>query len=555
MNRLKAFTVVELLIVIVIIGILAAVTIVGYTNISQRAIVSSLQSDLSNNAIKLKQYNSEYGSYPTAYSGTCPSAPVAVTSSSGYCLNLSSGVGFTSYAGTTGTFSLRLNRNSLVYQITDGTPPTDVTVVANTYAVTWGGTGYDTSSKIIKTSDGGLAVSGYASSFGAGGYDAYLAKYDITGNLQWNKTWGTTGTETAQSVTQTNDGGYVLVGYSDGFGAAEDILIYKLDSTGNLLWTKRLSSTTTLTDEAQSVSATSDGGCIVAGFASATFGTTTGDAYITKLDSAGNITWSKTWGGSIWDSASSVIQTSDGGYAMTGYTVSFGAGGREVFLVKYDSAGNVTWNKTWGTASDEWANSVIQTSDGGYAITGVTYSYGAYGDSLFLKLDSTGNVTAARTWGGTVNMEQGQSIIQTSDGGYATTGVALGGFGAGAQEMYMLKYDSTYNLTWSKTFGGTSNEWGYGIVQTSDNGYAVAGSIASYGAGSYDMFIAKYDSSAVMTNCNSVMCQTPTSGAVYTGITTIGTPAAAVANGALTLSSPTGTANTPTATTSLLVAP
>jgi hypothetical protein len=114
--------------------------------------------------------------------------------------------------------------------------------------------------------------------------------------------------------------------------------------------------------------------------------------YLVKLDSSGNVVWTKTIGGSSRDEAYSIVQSSDGGYVVAGYTRSFGAGEDDFYVVKLDSSGNVVWTKTIGGSSYDYAYSITQTSDGGYIVAGRTESFGAgYWDIYVVKIDGSGN--------------------------------------------------------------------------------------------------------------------------------------------------------------------
>jgi hypothetical protein len=150
--------------------------------------------------------------------------------------------------------------------------------------------------------------------------------------------------------------------------------------------------------------------------------------------------WNKTYGGTDTDYGYSVVQTSDGGYAITGYTYSFGAGGTDVYLVKTDANGNIQWSKTYGGTDTDVGYSVVQTSDGGYAIAGYTLSFGAGGSDVYLvKTDSLGNMVWSKTFGGT-GADHAYSVVQTADGGYAITGYTYS-FGAGGYDVYLVKTD------------------------------------------------------------------------------------------------------------------
>ena len=261
---------------------------------------------------------------------------------------------------------------------------------------TFGGTDYDRSYSVQQTSDGGYIIAGTTESYGAGNGDFWLVKTDSNGNKQWDKTFGGTNIDGASSVQQTSDGGYILAGYTGSYGAGNfDFWLVKTDSEGNKEWDRTFGGTSR--DEAYSVQQTSDGGYIITG------STEIGgyDFWLVKTDSNGNKQWNATFGGISWDVAHSVQQTSDGGYIFAGYTGSYGAGFTDAWLVKTDSEGHKVWDKTFGGANTDSADSVQQTSDGGYILAGNTYSYGAgRSDFWLVKTDSDGNKQWDKTFGG-----------------------------------------------------------------------------------------------------------------------------------------------------------
>jgi hypothetical protein len=235
-------------------------------------------------------------------------------------------------------------------------------------------------------------VAGATSSFGAGwDDDIFLIKTDANGNIQWAKTYGGTYGDWAYSVQQTSDGGYIVAGYTDSFGAGDgDIILIKTDANGNIQWAKTYGGTRW--DYASSVQQTSDGGYIVAGGTYSFGAGWDDDIFLIKTDANGNIQWAKTYRGASGDGAFSVQQTSDGGYIVANYTFSFGAGWNDIFLIKTDANGNIQWAKTYGGTSWDGAFSVQQTSDGGYIVAGYTYSFGAGGDIFLIKTDANGNI-------------------------------------------------------------------------------------------------------------------------------------------------------------------
>jgi hypothetical protein len=234
---------------------------------------------------------------------------------------------------------------------------------------------------------------------------------------------------------------------------------------------------------ASSVQQTSDGGYILAGYTSS-FGAGGDDIFLIKTDANGNVQWAKTYGGTRNDRAYSVQQTSDGGYIVAGITYSFGVDSGDIFLIKTDANGNVIWAKTYGGTRYDWASSVQQTSDGGYIVAGWTWSFGAGWDDIFLiKTDANGNIQWAKTYEGTY-YDWAYSVQQTSDGGY----IVAGGTSFWGDYVFLIKTDANGNIIWSKTYIGTDDIWAHSVQQASDGGYIVAGNI-----GYYDIFLIKTD--------------------------------------------------------------
>jgi len=309
------------------------------------------------------------------------------------------------------------------------------------FAKSYGGTNDDWASSVQQTSDGGYIMAGRTRSFGAGGVDVFLIKTDEFGNLQWAKAYGRTGADLAFSVQQTSDGGYIVAGYTTSFGAGgADFFVVKTYANGNIQWAKTYGGTGA--DTAWSVQQTSDGGYIVAGYTTS-FGAGNNDIFLIKTDANGDVQWAKAYGGAGDDRAYSVQQTSDGGYIVAGETRSFGAGGSDIFLIKTDEFGNVQWAKTYGGTNNEWAYSVQQTSDGGYIVAGtrrISLNY----DIFLIKTDANGNVQWAKTYGGG-GEDRAYSVQQTSDGGYIVAG-RTGSFGAGGSDIFLIKTDANGNI-------------------------------------------------------------------------------------------------------------
>jgi len=353
---------------------------------------------------------------------------------------------------------------------------------------TFGGVGYDYAHSVQQTTDGGYILAGETSSYGAGNYDFWLLKTDSNGIEQWNRTFGGTGTDYAYSVQQTTDGGYILAGFTHSYGAGNcDFWLVKTDSDGIEQWNRTFGGTGT--DYAYSVQQISDGGYILVG-PTGSYGAGDRDFWLVKTDSNGIEQWNRTFGGTGTDYTYSVQQTTDGGYILAGSTTSYGSGFWDVWLVKTDSNGIEQWNRTFGGTDYDRALYVQQTSDGGYILAGFTESYSAgYGDSWLIKTDSDGNEQWNKTFGGTGD-DWARYVQQISGYGYTLAGYTKS-FGAGDSDVWMVKTDSDGNEQWNKTFGGTGRDGASSVQQTSDGGYILVGQTYSFGAGDSDAWLIK----------------------------------------------------------------
>jgi len=310
---------------------------------------------------------------------------------------------------------------------------------------TFGGVGHDHAHVSLQTSDGGFVFTGSTSTFGAGSYDAWLTKTDSDGNEMWSQTYGGTAWDNGWSVEQTSDGGYIITGNTFSFGAGQS------------------------------------------------------DVWLIKTDSSGNELWSQTIGGTVSEVGTCVQQTSDGGYIITGYTNSFSAGDNDVWLIKTDSNGNTVWAQTFGGIEHDEGDSVQQASDGGYIVAGSTQSIGLGDKDVWLiKTDSAGNELWNQTFGGT-DMDWGKCVQQAGDGGYIIAGFTAS-FGAGSNDAWLIKTDSEGNEIWSSTYGGTGDDSSVDVHLTSDNGFIIAGTVSSFGAGAADAWLIRLDSDAPQLN-------------------------------------------------------
>lgn len=286
----------------------------------------------------------------------------------------------------------------------------------------------DIAKSVQQTSDGGYIIGGYTSSYGAHDYDAWLIKTDENGNPLWGRTFGGAGDDYATSVQQTSDGGYILGGSQ----------LIKTDSDGNSEWIRTLGS--------NNVQQTMDGGYILVD----SYKQPTGwfDVLLIKTDENGNKSWERTFGEAGNDVGNSVYQTSDGGYIVAGNTACQYCA-EDALLIKTDANGNEQWSRTFGGAGGDRASSVQQTSDGGYIFAGVTGSEPPYGAWL-IKIDAIGCDQWSKIFG---EASWASSVQQTSDGGYILAGWTTSN-GFGSTDLWLTKTDANGNQLWNIALGG-----------------------------------------------------------------------------------------------------
>jgi uncharacterized delta-60 repeat protein len=373
------------------------------------------------------------------------------------------------------------------------------------------GDGLDFGQSIRQTLDGGYIVAGYTSSFDSQNFDIWLLKLSRTGEVVWEKTLGGYGIDYAYAVEQTTDEGFIIAGYSRSFngGGDADFIVVKLLYDGSLSWQKTYGGIDF--DAARSIRQISGGGYIVAGITQS-FDTGTDDIWIMKLDPLGELVWEKGFGGNCAYQAYSVLESTDGGYIVAGHVHSCDLANRDVLVLRFDTNGDLLWRKNYGGSSSEYAHSINHAADGGYIIAGRSRSFGdstSNTDAWVLKLESDGVIAWQKTFGGDL-FDRAYSAQQASDGGYIVAG-ATQSFGAGGDDMWLLKLDSSGGLEWQKAYGGTDQDIAYSVMQTWDDGYVVAGRSHSFQGGDDGIMVLKLDRQGEVSLCGSVVNSSATS--------------------------------------------
>ena len=349
----------------------------------------------------------------------------------------------------------------------------------------YGGIEGDLGYGVVQTDDGGYAVAGHTSSYGAG--SMWLIKTDVDGVALWNRTYGEGFGEYGFCVAQTFDGGYIIAGFTESYGMGNMMLV-KTDGAGNPQWERNYGGSSG--DYGFCVAQTHDGGYAVGGYTES-YGVGGADFWLVKTDADGNMQWNKTYGGTGDDFGYAMVKTADEGFAMVGSTESYGVGLADIWLVKTGEDGDIEWNVTYGGANNDVAYSVIQNSDGGFAIAGYTNSFdsGIYFDAWLIRTDVSGTIQWDQLYGGP-NNDYGRCAISTIDGGYMMVGYTES-FGAGAQDVWLIKTDSKGNKQMERTFGGVNDERGRFVVQTGDGAYVVVAYTESFGSGGSDALLIK----------------------------------------------------------------
>ena len=355
-------------------------------------------------------------------------------------------------------------------------PPPD-TLWTNVYV-----DGISSSGKsVLQTPEGDFVVAGANRFVGSAFSDLYIVKVDAYGDTIWTSSCGGNGDDGARDIKATNDGGYIIVGVTYPPGQSNfDIYLVKTDWQGDTLWT-RMYGEYGITEFGNSVVQTHDGGYIIAGHKN--IDQYTKHILIIKTDENGDSLWTREYDDGNGH-AYSIIQLPDSGFVFTGIFDEDMSGYSDIVLQKLDSEGNTLWRKIFGGSLSDMAMCVQQTMDGGFVITGGSWSFSTFGyyDYFLLKTDSAGDSVWLKTYGGD-DTDIAEHVACTSDGGYILCGTAESFGGNSTRDMYLVRTDSFGDTIWTDYYGDmvvTQMDWGYCVQQTSDGGFIATGITNTY---------------------------------------------------------------------------
>jgi len=363
----------------------------------------------------------------------------------------------------------------------------------------YGGSGDDIAGDVQQTTDGGYIITGQTKSFGDINGDVYLIKTNEYGDTLWTKKYGGAQFDRGTAIRQTIDGGFIIAGSTESFGAGQlDAYLIRINSVGDTLWTKTFGGT--LQDEAYDVIETSDGYALV-GY-SMSYATVFSSVYLIKTDLNGNLSWSKNYEKLEINDINEFKQTPDDGYFLAAMIRNQGSAQKSnIWLLKTDEFGDTTWTtEIANDTSSLIVSSVETTLDNGYVLAGSIEDPTGETDAMVIKTDNTGTQQWIKRYDRGED-ERAACIRKTSDSNYIVSGIKdfsakklNSTFGISDQTMLksdeklvssdilLMKINLNGDTLWTKTFGGSGNDWSRKVFQSIDNGFVILGFTYSFSA-------------------------------------------------------------------------
>jgi len=361
----------------------------------------------------------------------------------------------------------------------------------------WGGSSLDYGYGVAVDGTGAIYCVGYTNSFGAGGSDLVLLKFFLNGTKAWQTTWGGPNSDYGYGVAVDGTGAIYCVGSTNSFGAGGvDLLLVKFNANGTKVWNTTWGGPNS--DGGYGVAVDATGAIYCVGYSNS-FGAGGGDLVLLKVFSNGTKAWQTTWGDPSYECGYDVAVDATGAIYCTGYTNSFGAGGPDLVLVKFLSDGTKAWQTTWGGSSTEYGYGVAVDATGAIYCVGYTSSFGAGGsDLVLLKFFSNGTKAWQTIWGGP-NSDWGYGVTMDATGAIYCVGYT-NSFGAGTYDLLLIKFFSNGTKSQQTTWGGSNTDYGRDIAVDATGAIYCVGCTLSIGMGNYDLVLIKFNQPTASLN-------------------------------------------------------
>ena len=355
--------------------------------------------------------------------------------------------------------------------------------------------GIDNPRSIQQTSDSGYIVCGTSNSYTIrGDMDPYLVKFSSTGVVEWKKFYSDASIDNMKSVLLLNDGGFLMSGFTNKINSTYSPYLIRTNSNGEVIWEKIYEG-----NDWEFLNASvelSDGNFILTG---STYRVSNGspDGFIMKVDPFGNSIWKNIIPGTLKDEINSLQKCSNGDLILCGTTYSFGSGGSDIWLLRYENNGNLIWSKTFGGPLNDFGYSVEETANGNIIFCGSSQSLDSVSQFIVARADSNGN-ELWRYVNSKTSDETFYSVHETTDGNLTAAGFT-GNQTGGNEDFYLLRMNANGDFMWAKTYGGLETEICYNMILTSDSGYAMIGETNTYGSNFPNLYLIKTDTFGVAT--------------------------------------------------------
>ena len=356
---------------------------------------------------------------------------------------------------------------------------------------TCGGSKNDLGWSIIPSLDGFLVV-GRTVSYGSGKEDLYLIKLDAEGRMVWNRSYGGAEMDVGHGIA-ARDGGFILVGYSYsyGTGGAPTAYVVRTDPEGRMLWNRTCGGPHAVAHAVEG----DEGGCVVAGV-TYSFGAGSADAYVFRIDDQGTLVWNRTFGGRGSDVTYDIVACSGGGFALTGSTLSFGAGNGDMYLVRIDAEGRLMWNKSYGGSLADEAWKLAEAVDGGYLLVGRRQVNSDRWNLYAVKVDKDGTMAWDFAYGAQSD-SYGTDCLALDDGGFLVVGYAYSA-GSSESDVVLLRLGPSGSLVWDTVMLDAGSEVVRSVARGGDREYLMVGAKTSRAGEGNDVYVLQVRDDAVL---------------------------------------------------------